>query len=167
MLKLYEIEKNYLAALDLFTDPDTDIPAEVVADTLEAIEGEFEIKAVQVAAFARQMEAEAEAIKRAEEGMEKRRKSLESRARWLKDYVRIGMETMGQKKLTSAWFVLSVQKNPAALDLYNEGAIPGEYKRTETVTTEYIDKAAIKVALGLGREIPGARLTNGTRLSIR
>lgn len=167
MLKLYEITENYLKALDLFTDPDADIPAEAVADTLEAIEGEFEIKAVQVAAFARQMEAEAEAIKQAEERMEKRRKALEARARWLRDYVKIGMETMGQKKFSSPWFVLTIAKNPPALDVYNEGAIPGEFKRTETVTTEYIDKAAIKNALGLGRVIPGARLTNGTRLAIR
>jgi hypothetical protein len=167
MLKLYEIEQNYLAALDLFTDPDEDIPPEVVAGTLEAIEGEFELKAVRIAAFAKQMEAEAEAIKEAADRMEKRRKSLEARARWLRDYVKIGMETMGQKKLTSAWFVLSVQKNPAALDLYNEAAIPVEYKRTETITVEHIDKAAIKNALGLGRVIPGARLTNGTRLAIR
>ena len=108
MLKLYEIERNYLEALDLFTDPDTEIPAEVVADTLEAIEGEFEVKAIRVAGFARQMEAEAEAIKDAEERMGKRRKSLESRAKWLKDYVKIGMEAMGLKKLPSAWFVLSV-----------------------------------------------------------
>ncbi len=165
MLKLYEIERHYLEALDLFTDPDTEIPAEVVADTLEAIEGEFEVKAIRVAGFARQMEAEAEAIKAAEERMEKRRKSLESRAKWLKDYVKIGMEAMGQKKLSSAWFVLSVAKTPASVDVFDEAAIPGEFKLTETITK--IDKTAIKAALGLKQEVPGARLVNGTRLSIR
>ena len=165
MLKLYEIEIHYLEALDLFTDPDTEIPAEVVADTLEAIEGEFEVKAIRVAGFARQMEAEAEAIKDAEERMGKRRKSLESRAKWLRDYVKIGMEVMGQKKLSSAWFVLSVAKTPAAVDVFDEAAIPVEFKLTETITK--IDKAAIKAALGSKKEVPGARLVNGTRLSIR
>lgn len=165
MLKLYEIERNYLEALDLFTDPDQEIPANVVADTLEAIEGEFELKAVQVAAFARQMEAEAEAIKKAEESMEKRRKALEGRARWLRDYVKIGMETMGQKKLSSVWFVLSVAKNPPALDVFDEDAIPGEFKHKETITK--IDKAAIKEAITAGQVIPGAKIVNGTRLSIR
>ena len=165
MLKLYEIERNYLEALDLFTDPDTEIPAEVVADTLEAIEGEFEIKAIRVAGFARQMEAEAAAIKDAEERMEKRRKSLESRAKWLKDYVKIGMEAMGLKKLPSAWFVLSVAKTPAAVDVFDEAAIPDEFKLTETITK--IDKTAIKSAIDGKRVVPGARLVNGTRLSIR
>ena len=165
MLKLYEIERNYLEALDLFTDPDTEIPAEVVADTLEAIEGEFEIKAIRVAGFARQMEAEAEAIKDAEERMGKRRKSLESRAKWLKDYVKIGMEAMGLKKLPSAWFVLSVAKTPPSVDVFDEAAIPGEFKRTVTETK--IDKTAIKAAIDGKRVVPGARLVNGTRLSIR
>jgi hypothetical protein len=165
MLKLYEIERNYLEALELFTDPDTDIPLEAVADTLEAIEGEFEIKAIRVAGFARQMEAEAEAVKAAEDRMEKRRKSLESRARWLKDYVKVGMETMGQKKLSSPWFVLSIARNPPAIDIYDEAAIPGEFKREETVTK--IDKSAIKAAIDAQRVVPGARLVNGTRLSIR
>ena len=164
-MKLYEITRSYLEALDIFTDPDEEIPASVVVDTLEAIEGEFEIKAVNVAAFARQMEAEAEAIKTEVERMEKRRKALEARARWLKDYVKIGMETIGYKKLESPWFVLAVQKNPAAVDVFDESRIPDEYKRQ---IIEYrIDKTAIKEAIGKGLDIPGARLTNGTRLAIR
>jgi len=164
MLKLYEIEKNYLEALDLFADPDQDIPPEAVADTLEAIAGEFEMKAVRVAAFARQLEAEAEAVKAAASQMEKRRKALESRARWLKGYVKTGMETLGLKKLSSAWFVLSVVQNPVTVDVYDETALPGEFKRQETLIQ--IDKTAIKAAIDAKRTVPGARLVNGTRLSI-
>lgn len=164
-MKLYEITASYLQALDMFTDPDEDIPANIVADTLEAIEGNFEVKAVQVAAFARQMEAEAEAIKAAIESMERRKKALETRARWLRDYVKIGMETMGWKKLESPWFVLAVQKNPAAVDVFDENALPAEFKRQ---IIEYrIDKTAIKEAIGKGAVVPGARITNGTRLAIR
>jgi hypothetical protein len=167
MLKLYEIEQNYLAALDLFTDPDQEIPPEVVADTLEAIEGEFEIKAVRVAAFAKQMEAEAEAIKEAADRMEKRRRSLEARARWLKDYVKIGLEAMGRKKLDCPWFVLSVANNPPAVVIFDENAIPAEFMRVPEPPPPAPDKTAIKAALAAGREVPGARLVNGTRLAIR
>lgn len=165
MLKLYEIERNYLEALDAFTDPDADIPAETVADTLEAIEGEFERKAVNVAAFARQMEAEAEAIKQAGERMERRRKALEGRARWLRDYLKIGMEVVGMKRIPSPWFVLSIQNNPPAVEVFDEAAIPSEFRR-EIVETR-IDRTAIKAAIGAGRAVPGAKLVNGTRLAIR
>jgi Siphovirus Gp157. len=165
MLKLYEIEQSYLAALDIFTDPENEIMPEVAADTLEAIEGEFELKAVRVAAFAKQMEAEADAIKAAIEGMDKRRKALENRAKWLKDYVKQGMETLGFKKLESPWFVASVQKNPASVDILNAEAIPSEFKHN--VIEIRIDKAAIKTALASGQNVPGAKLTNGTRLAIK
>ena len=164
-MKLYEIEQNYLSALDLFTDPEVDIPPETVADTLEAITGEFQEKAIAVAAFAKQMEAEANAIKQVEESMAKRRRSLEARAHWLLDYVKTGMELLSQKKISSTWFVLSIQKNPVAVDVYNADTIPDEFKHT--VIEIKIDKTAIKSALGLGREIPGARLTQGTRLAIK
>lgn len=164
-MKLYEIQNEYLQHLDLFTDPEADIPAQAAIDTLEAIEGDFDAKAVQVAAFAKQMEAEAEAIKAAVEKMEKRRKTLEGRAKWLRDYVKIGMEVIGHKKIAAPWFVLSIQKNPASVEVFDEAAIPAEYK---TPVTEFrLNKVAIKDALTAGREIPGVKLANGTRLSIR
>lgn len=164
-MKLYEIEQNYLSALDLFTDPDINIQKEVIADTLESITGEFQEKAIAICAFAKQMEAEANAIKQVEESMAKRRKSLESRAQWLLDYVKTGMELLSQKKINSTWFVLSIQKNPVAVDVFNADAIPDEFKHT--VIEIKIDKTAIKNALGLGREIPGAQLKQSTRLAIR
>lgn len=167
MLKLYEIQNNYLVALDLFTDPDVDIPPEAVADTLEAITGEFEQKAVNVAAFARQMEAEAEAIKAAEERMDRRRKALENRARWLRDYVKIGMEVVGVKKVSSPWFVLAIQNNPAAVEITDPAAVPGEFMRQPEPPPPAPDKTAIKAAWASGQPVPGTRLVTGTRLAIR
>jgi hypothetical protein len=72
-LSLYQISGNYLQALDILTDPDHDLPADVIANTLEALGGELEDKAVNVAKFLRNMEAVAEAIKAAEADMAKRR----------------------------------------------------------------------------------------------
>lgn len=165
MLKLYEIQRNYFEALDVFTDPEHEIDPQTVTDTLEAIEGEFEQKAVNVAAFLRQMEAEAEAIKAAEERMSRRRRALENRARWFRDYIKVGMEVIGTKKVSSPWFVLSIQNNPPAVDVFDQEAIPAEFR--EVVTETRINKTAIKDAIGAGRAVPGAKLVNGTRLAIR
>ena len=63
-MKLYEIATAYWQALDFLTDPEQDIPLEAVNDTIEALEGDFDQKAVNIAAFARQMELEAEASRR-------------------------------------------------------------------------------------------------------
>lgn len=166
-LSLYQLSNNYVQALDFLTDPDMDVPLEAVNDTLEGLSGELEDKAVNVAKFLRNMEASAETIKAAEASMAKRRKALEEKVKWLKDYIKSNMEATGISKIECPYFKLSIAKNPAALELFDTEAIPDEYKQIEIMSVEHIDKAAIKAALTKGRAIPGARLTNGTRLSIR
>ena len=165
MPALYEIRRDYLAALEALTDPDNDIPPEAIADTLEGIEGQLQEKATNVAQFARNLEAAAEAIKQAEARMAARCKAIENRAQWLRDYIMHNMETSGITRIESPWFVLAVQKNPAAVEIVDESQVPGEFK-SEVVTTR-IDKAAIKTAIGDGASVPGARLVQGTRLAIR
>jgi hypothetical protein len=164
-LSLYQLSNNYLEALDFLTDPETDLPAEVINDTLESLGGELEDKAVNVAKFLRNMEAAAEAIKAAEADMAKRRKTLESRAKWLKDYLKGNMEACGISKIECPYFKIAIQKNPATVNILDESAIPDQFK--EQVITWKIDKTAIKDAIKTEETVPGAELVNGTRLAIR
>lgn len=164
-LALYELSHSYLRALEAFTDPKTDIPAEVVTDTLEGIEGEIQEKSVNVAKFMRNLESFAEAIKAAEEQMARRRKAIEARAKWIKDYLKGNMESCGITRIESPWFRLSIQRNPPAVEVFDPVAVPDEFKRP--VVEIKIDKTAIKEAIGAGRDVPGAKLVNGTRLSVR
>ncbi len=97
--------------------------------------------------------------------MEKRRKAIEHRADYLKDYTKICMEQMGKKKVACPWFNLSIQKNPPSVTVYDEAALPFEY--VAEVTTTKVDKAAIKAALSAGVAVSGAKLSNGTRLVIK
>jgi hypothetical protein len=164
-MTLYSLSANYLQALDALTDPEADLPAEAVKDTLEALAGELEDKAVNVAKFLRNMEAMAEAIKVAEADMAKRRKSLESRVQWLKDYLKGNMEHSGVSKIECPYFKLSIQGNPAAVNILDEAAIPERFK--EQVVSWKIDKTAIKKAILAGQSVAGASLVNGTRLVIK
>ena len=166
-LSLYQLSSHYIQALDFLTDPELAIPIEAVNDTLESLTGELEDKAINVAKFIRNMETTANAIKKAEVDMAKRRKSLETRVQWLEDYLKSSMEATGITKIECPYFKLSIAKNPPALDLFDANAVPSKYKHTETVTTEQIDKAAIKAALSSGKTITGARLVNSTRLVIK
>ncbi|WP_241674725.1 siphovirus Gp157 family protein [Candidatus Methylobacter oryzae] len=109
-LSLYELSANYLQALDFLTDPETDLPIEAINDTLETLGGELEDKAINVAKFFRNMEAAADAIKSAEADMAKRRKALENRVQWLKNYVKESMEICGISDIECPYFKLSVQK---------------------------------------------------------
>jgi Siphovirus Gp157 len=166
-LSLYQLSSHYIQALDFLTDPELNLPIEAVNDTLEGLSGELEDKAINVAKFIRNMETTANAIKKAEVEMAKRRKSLETRVQWLEDYLKSSMEATGITKIECPYFKLSIAKNPPALELFDSQAVPDQYKHIETVTTEQIDRAAIKAALNAGHEIQGARLVNGTRLVIK
>ena len=164
-ISLYELGQDYRQALDVLTDPENDLPAEVITDTLEGLQGSMEDKAVNVAKFFRNLEAMAGAIKDAEDRMARRRRAIEGRVKWLKDYLKQNMEACDIQKIESPWFVLAIQKNPAAVDVFDEAAVPAEFK--EEVVSVRVDKAGIKRALEAGESVPGAALTRGTRLAIR
>jgi hypothetical protein len=164
-LSLYQLSENYRQALDFLTDPELDLPLEAVKDTLEGLTGELDDKAVNVAKFLRNMEATADAIKVAEAEMAKRRKALENRVQWLKSYIKGNMEACSISKIECPYFKLSIQKNPSAVNILDENAIPAEFK--EEVISWKIDKTAIKDAIKAGSAVPGAELVNGTRLAIK
>lgn len=48
-LSLYQLGSDYLHALDFLTDPEMDVPIEVVNDTLEGLSYALEDKAINVA----------------------------------------------------------------------------------------------------------------------
>lgn len=164
-LSLYQLSGNYLQALDFLTDPEIDVPTQVLMDTMESLTDELEDKAVNIAKFIRNLEATADAIKSAESEMAKRRKAFENRVQWLKDYLRANMEATGISKIECPYFKLSIAKNPTSVDLLDEALIPESFKRVETIV--HIDKTAIKAALSAGHQVQGARLANGTRLVIK
>lgn len=166
-LSLYQLSGDYLTALQDLTDPELGLEDVVIHDTLEAMAGDFEVKAQNVAMFIRNLETTAEAIKQAESDMAKRRKAIENQTARLKAYLKGNMELTGITKIECPFFKLSIAKNPTALDLFDIDAVPDEYKSQQIVYETVIDKAAIKTALSSGQCVPGAKLTNGTRLVIR
>ena len=183
-MTLYQISADYLEALDGLTDPEADIPMEAVTDTLEGLQLELTEKATNVAAFARNLESAAEAIKKAEQAMARRRKALESRAEWIRGYLKSSMERTGITKIESPWFVLAIRKNPPTVEVTDEDALPdasvkvlvemdrASYKAVKgklnghRVTETKVSKAELKAKLKAGESVEGARLAQGTRLQI-
>lgn len=164
MTSLYEIAATYRNDAQRLAD--LDLPADVVTDTLDAMSGELEVKAQNVVFFARDLQATAAAIKDAEEQMAKRRKAIENRARHLLEYVQGCMETAEVQKIECPHFRLAIQAKPPSVDVYEPGLLPGEYMRTPEPPPPAPDKAAIAAAIKAGKEVPGARLVQGTRLAI-
>jgi hypothetical protein len=163
--QLYVLVGEYRAAADRLAEMDLD--AQTVADTLESISGDLEQKAVAVAMVARNFDASAAAIKDAEAQMAARRKAIENRAAGLRAYLLNCMQATGIKKIECPHFALTVRDNPPSVDVFDGAQLPAEFLRQPEPPPPAADKAAIKDAIKAGREVPGARLTQGQRLEIR
>lgn len=165
MTALYELAHQYRADLEKLADLDLD--EQTLADTLEGLGGELEVKAQNVIMFTRNLEATAAAIKEAEAQMAARRKALENRAAGLRRYVLENMQFAGIQKIECPFFKLSIRDNPAAVEIYEPGLIPAQFMKQPEPPPPSPDKTAIKAAITAGTEVPGAKLTKGTRLDIK
>lgn len=158
---LYKLADAFCEIAQLLVD-EPDMPNEIIDEILDAQSGEFAEKAWNVAAMVLQFDAEADMVRTAEKRMSARRKTLESRANWLRDYLLVQLIRTGTNELSSAEFVVKVCDNPPRTIIDDEDAIPDDFKEEETVIS--IKKAELRSAMLDGEIIPGAHLEKGKRL---
>lgn len=155
-MSLYHMTENYRAALVDLSDPE--LPEEVVADTLEALEGELIQKGQAVAAFALNLAAEVEAIKTVEKRIVERRRALENRVERMREYLRANMERAGitEIKALDGSFTAKLAKGRPSVVVDDESLIPddSEFVRWK----REVSKTAIADAIKAGQEVPGAHI---------
>jgi ABC-type transporter Mla subunit MlaD len=164
-LSLYVIANEYRQMVDHLMNTQDD--AQAIADTVEGESGDLTAKSQNVAYAIRNMEASAAAIKEAEAQMAERRKRIENRAEAVRDYLKNCMEVAGVSKIECPHFALSIAKNPASVEIFEQSTVPAQYLNFPEPPAPYVDKAKVKQAIKDGIEVPGARLTQGTRLAIK
>jgi hypothetical protein len=167
-VKLYELVAQHRALESL--DTSDDLPAEVIRDTLEGLEGELREKAVSVAHFCRNLESTADAIDEAAEAMRLRGTRLRKRAQSLQDYLLFNMQAAGITRIDSPYFTLAVKKNPPTVVIDSENMIPAHFMRTPEPAPPpkpTPDKKAIADAIKAGQEVPGAHAETRERLEIK
>lgn len=163
-LTLYELTDEYRQAIQTLGDMELD--EQTIADTLEGLQGAIEIKSQNVAMFVRNLEASAEAIKEAEAAMSRRRKSIESRALRIRNYLMMNMKAAEISKIDCPWFSVSIRKNPASVVIDSYESIPSEYMRQPEPPPPVPDKKAIAEAIKGGADVSGAHLEQTERLHI-
>jgi len=162
---LYTLADEYLQ--DVAKLQDLDLDPQTLADTLESLTGDIEVKATNVAMFVRNLESLADQIKQAEATMAARRKAIEARADAVRDYLLSNMQRTGISKIESPYFRISVKQNPASVVVTDETQIPAKYMRQPPVPAAVPDKKEIKAALEFGENIKGAELQRTVRLEIK
>lgn len=144
---------------------DTELPDDVIQDTLEALEGELVDKGKNVAAFIKNMEADVQAIKEAAKAMRDRATVLERRSNYLKLLLLNTMRQHEINEISCPWFVIKPKKNPPAVTITDADAISKKYLKE--VVDYKIDKKLIAADLKLGASVIGAEFTQGWRLDIK
>lgn len=165
-MKLYELAEQYNALLEM-----DDLPEDALADTLEAIGGEFEDKADGIACVIKEAKAVSGAIKAEMDKLDARRKAKEALAKRLSEYLLTQMQAVGMQKLETGRSCVSVAKKAPALKIDDENAFIAWAAIGHDEYIKYrspeVDKTAVRDALKAGTEIPGARLEGGYRLAVK
>ena len=161
---LYQLEAQFDQLQELVDSGDLD--PQTLADTLEGLEGTLEEKRLAVGAYIGNLLAEAAMVKEAERRMAERRKTAETRAQWLKDYLLQSMEKHGITEITCPEWRLRIRENPPAVEIDDGANTPIEY--CETIPEQYRpDKRAIKNAILAGVQIDGHRVVRRKRLEFK
>lgn len=162
-MRLYEIADQYQYLLNDLYDYETGVVNETALARLNELTDTMEDKAINITRLFKELEASAEAIEKERQAMQKREKALKNQVESLKEYLRSNMERCEIKKIECPQFVISLQKNPVKLEIFNAELIPAEYE----VVTHSLDEAKIKDELKNGVVIPGARLVQRQSIRIR
>lgn len=162
MTQLYKLTGQYLALQDLAESGD--MSADDLADTFEAIEGEYQDKAAAVIQVAQNFDATVTAI----DSEIKRLTQLKTQAKVqqtrLREYLRENMERTGIKKIEHPLFKITLADGRDVVEVTDADLIPDEYMSVKV--TGNPDKPAILKELKAGTSIPGATLAK-SKTSLR
>lgn len=164
MSSLYEIRQDLLTVIEggYVFDEET---GEVFwsSDDLDRLAETYDAKVEACGCYIKNLQAEAEMLKAEEQALAKRRKAIESKEKWMRDYLLANLQEFGEAGF-SAKAKVSTRKSEA-VQVLDVSAIPDEYMRVKTTATP--DKAAIKKALKNGESVPGAAIVQNVNLVLK
>ncbi|WLQ15386.1 siphovirus Gp157 family protein [Hahella aquimaris] len=158
MPKLYEITGKLAELHNIDADNDETLQ-QAIADTLEAVEGEFKDKAAQIARLLQNLEADRSAIKSEVDRLNRREKSIERKEESISEYLRNHMELTRIKTVSTPLHTISCVAGREVAHIEDEAALPQDYVAVDVTIKP--NKQAITQDLKAGKDIPGARLELG------
>lgn len=163
---LYQLTGEYTALMHKLDSLDLD--AQTISDTIEAsgLTDAIEVKAQGVEMVARAAVQYVPMIEMEIERLKALKAQREAVAHGLRQYLLRNMEAAEIDKISCPYFTITIAKNPPAVDIFDTLSLPAKFMVVPEPKPAAPDKAAIKKAIAAGEEVPGAKLTQGTRLKI-
>ncbi len=153
MSKLYDIANDYAKLMDSGLDP------EMIADTIEGIDGELVDKVEQLLAICKNEQFYAEALRAESKSLQERASVVEKKISSIKEYIARSLETAGKKSIRAGLHQVNVRVPSRQVDITDASILPIEFVEYETVVKP--DKLAIKHQLDAGIAVPGAQIKLG------
>jgi hypothetical protein len=166
MTALYKIANEYQALFDLLDEDDQVLEKLHVIEKLDQVKDVLENKAIAIASYIKNLDAELNAVDAAKKEMAARAERVNNKMDFLKRYLKENMELCGITEISrSPHFVIKLKKCPESVEVYAEDQIPDEYRKVKTSIS--IDKVKIKEEIHLGVIVPGATLKQNLRVEIK
>lgn len=153
MTKLYDIANEYAQLLS------EDLPSDMIADTVEAFEGEFTDKVENILGLIKNEQYTCDALKSEAKKLNERAKATQNRIDNLKSYIIESMNTLDKKSMQAGVHALTVRAPSKSVNIIDAHKLPAEF--VEYVTEVKPDKNLIKEKLNLGEQIEGAEMQVG------
>ena len=161
-MTLYELTSEYQQLLVMAEDPDID--PQIIADTLDALEGDIEVKADGYAKVIKQLDADTAALKAEIDRLTARKKTIENNIDRMKERLKTAMILTDKPKFKTTLFSFTVQNNPEKVVLDSE-SVPEKYLVPQDPK---INKTLLKEDLKSGVDLSGvAHLEQDTSLRIK
>lgn len=169
MTALFKISEQHSQALtiieQMFDDECPESELDEALGLLDNIEASFNDKAVNVAMYIRNQEAEAEAIDEATKAMTARSKALKAKAGRMKQYLLDEMKVTQTTQIRCPFFSVSVRQNPPSVKVAMGVVLPDALLLPAKPRDP--DKKAIKSLLEDGVTVEGCSLERGESLVIK
>lgn len=141
-------------------------------DTLDGIEEEFEIKAVNIAVIVKSIKAEAEQLKAEKLRLAKRQAQKERAAERLEQYLLNSMQAIGREKIDKPQAVIRLKKNPESTVVDNEKSFiewaeTNGYNDLLKYKDPEVKKKEVKDLLKRNVELPFVHLERKTKIDIK
>lgn len=166
-MPLYALTQEFRSLAVRLADGEFD--EKTVADTIEAsgLPEQIGEKAQGCEMVARTFEADIPTIDAEIKRLQELKKARQARADALRDYLLRNMITGDIQVIDCPLFRISIAKNPPSVEVFDEKQIPADYFTSPPAPPPVLDKKLIAQALKDNHDVPGARLRQGLRLSIR
>lgn len=149
MTQLYKLTEQ-LAELAAMADNDDEGLKEALQTTMDAIQGEFEIKADNIVMLRRNIEGDIGAIDAEVERLNELKRIKKNSVTQLNDYLRRNMEAADIKSIKRPLFTITLAAAPEKVIVDSEQDVPDDYVSVSTSVAP--DKKAIAARLKEIRE---------------